>query len=508
MSRLVIVESPTKARTIAKFLGKEFKIESSYGHIRDLPKSKMGIDIEHDFEPQYVIPPDAKKRVAELKKLAKTSLEVILATDEDREGEAISWHLVQALDLDGEKTQRIVFHEITKQAIEDALKNPRKIDLKLVDAQQARRVLDRIVGYELSPFLWSKIRRGLSAGRVQSVAVRLIVEREREIEKFKAEEYWTIEAKLKKQPDPETQSFVARLHFVDGKPLKKFDIPNKQQSDKITSNLAGAKYQIADITQKETRRYPAPPFTTSTLQQEAARKLGMSAKQTMTLAQRLYETGYITYMRTDSVNLADIALTQAREVISKKYGKDYVLPEPRRYKTKSKGAQEAHEAIRPTDLTQDSELLESALERGQARLYDLIWKRTLASQMPEAIFDQTTTDISAAPSPRRSTGAPSPARGEGNKETSYIFRATGQVMKFDGFIKVYTEGRDEEETDELPEGQLPKLEKNEILDLLDLGGKQHFTVPPGRYTDASLVKALEEFGIGRPSTYEIGRAHV
>lgn len=487
MSKLVIVESPTKARTISKFLGKEFKIESSYGHIRDLPKSKMGIDIEHDFAPDYVIPPEAKKRVAELKKLAKTAPEVILATDEDREGEAISWHLVQALNLPVEKTERIVFHEITKTAIEEALKHPRKIDGNLVDAQQARRILDRLVGYELSPFLWKKVRRGLSAGRVQSVAVRLVVEREREIEKFKAEEYWSIEAQLKKEQDPETQSFIAKLHSVEGKPLKKFDVSNKAQADQIVKNLAGAEYKVLEITEKEARRFPAAPFTTSTLQQEAARKLGLSAKQTMMLAQQLYETGYITYMRTDSVNLADVALKQAQEVIAQKFGKDYTLSSPRRYKTKSKGAQEAHEAVRPTDLAQNSEILEGTLEKRQAQLYDLIWKRTIASQMPEAVFDQTTVDIEAKKLP--ATGY------------QLLFRATGQVIKFDGFIKVYTEGRDEEETDELPEGQLPKLDKNEILDLLKLGGLQHFTIPPPRYTDASLVKALEEFGIGRPSTY-------
>lgn len=493
MSSLIIVESPTKGRTISKFLGKKYRIESSYGHIRDLPKSKMGIDIEHNFEPTYVIPPTAKTRVAELKKLAKAAPEVILATDEDREGEAISWHLVEALDLPKDKLQRIVFHEITKTAIEEALKHPRKIDLKLVDAQQARRILDRLVGYELSPFLWSKVRRGLSAGRVQSVAVRLIVEREREIEKFKPEEYWSVEARLKKPEDAETQSFIARLHQIQGKPVKKFDVTDKAQADEIVKNLNGAEYKVEEITEKEARRFPAAPFTTSTLQQEAARKLGMSAKQTMMLAQQLYETGYITYMRTDSVNLADVALKQAQEVIAGRYGKDYTLAAPRRYKTKSKGAQEAHEAIRPTDLAQDSEILESALEPRQAKLYELIWKRTIASQMPEAIFDQTTVDISATPS--------SSPPYQGGEREKVVFRANGQVMKFDGFIKVYTEGHDEEETDELPEGQLPKLQKNELLDLLDLNGKQHFTVPPPRYTDATLVKTLEEYGIGRPSTY-------
>ena len=488
MSTLVIVESPTKAKTISKFLGGEYKIESSYGHIRDLPKSKMGIDIEHDFEPEYVIPKEAKKRVTDLKKLAKDAPEIILATDEDREGEAIAWHLSEALGLGNPKPQtpnpkfikRIVFHEITKQAIEDALTNPRGIDMKLVDAQQARRVLDRLVGYELSPFLWKKVKRGLSAGRVQSVALRLIVEREREIEKFKAQEYWSVEARLKKTEDDEKQAFTARLHEIDGQALKKFDLADGKQANKIVEDLKGAKYEVADIKEREARRSPAAPFTTSTLQQEAARKLGMSAKQTMMVAQQLYETGYITYMRTDSVNLAEVALKQAQEVITQKFGKKYALDQPRRYKTKSKGAQEAHEAVRPTDLLQSSEIVEGTLEKRQAQLYDLIWKRTIASQMPEAVFDQTTVDI---------------------KAKKYVFRATGQVIKFEGFIKVYTEGRDEEESEELPEGQLPKLAKSEILNLISLDGKQHFTEPPPRFGDASLVKALEEYGIGRPSTY-------
>ena len=481
MSKLVIVESPTKAKTISKFLGKDFKIESSYGHIRDLPKSKMGIDIEKNFEPEYVIPKDAQKRVTALKKLATKASSVILATDEDREGEAIAWHLEQALDLPDEKIERIVFHEITKTAIEEAIKHPRKIDGKLVDAQQARRILDRLVGYELSPFLWKKVRRGLSAGRVQSVALRLIVEREREIKKFQAQEYWTVEAKLKKSKDDDNQAFIAKLHSVDGKALQKFDLGAQKDADQIVKALKKSEFQVTDIRQKEARRFPAAPFTTSTLQQEAARKLGLSAKQTMMFAQQLYETGYITYMRTDSVNLADQALVQAQKVIAQKFGKEYGLAAPRRYKTKSKGAQEAHEAIRPSDLEKHPEEIEGTLEPRQARLYDLIWKRTLASQMAEAVFDQTAVDIQA-----------------GEK---YMFRANGQVVKFEGFIKVYTEGRDEKDEEELPEGQLPKLEKDEILKALNLGGMQHFTEPPPRYSDASLVKALEEYGIGRPSTY-------
>lgn len=485
MSKLIIVESPTKAKTISKFLRKEFKIESSFGHVRDLPVSTLGVDVENDFEPKYVIPPKAKKRVAELKKLAAKTDEIILATDEDREGEAISWHLTEALGLNKSKSQisnlkRIVFHEITKSAIENALKNPREIDMKLVDAQQARRVLDRLVGYELSPFLWKKVKRGLSAGRVQSVALRLIAEREREIAAFKTQEFWTVEARLKKDGDSDKQSFTAKLVETDGRPVKKFDLADKAAADKIIKALQGAEYQVADIRKKEARRFPAAPFTTSTLQQEAARKLGFSAKQTMMLAQDLYETGYITYMRTDSVNLSTEALNQAQEVIKTKYGAAYA-GQTRRYKTKSKGAQEAHEAIRPTDLRQHPEEIEGTLEARQARLYDLIWKRTLASQMPEAVFDQTSADITAG---------------------EHLFRATGQIMKFDGFIKVYMEGRDENgEGEELAEGELPELKKSEKLDLLSLGGVQHFTEPPPRFTDATLVKTLEEYGIGRPSTY-------
>lgn len=488
MSKLVIVESPTKAKTISKFLGKDYKIESSFGHIRDLPKTEMGVDVEHGFEPSYVIPKDKAKKVADLKKLAKTSSEIILATDEDREGEAIAWHLVQALGLNEAKSKkskiqnisRIVFHEITKSAIEEALENPRGVDMSLVDAQQARRILDRLVGYELSPFLWKKVRRGLSAGRVQSVALRLIVEREREIEKFVPQEYWTVEAKLKKNNEDANRGFVAKLHKIGSESVKKFDLSSKKDADKIVAFLENATYQVTDIQKKEARRNPAPPFTTSTLQQEASRKLGLSAKQTMMIAQSLYETGYITYMRTDSVNLAESAIAQAQNQIISKFGKEY--SSPRRYKTKAKGAQEAHEAVRPTDLSQDASVLESTLEARQAKLYDLIWKRTMASQMAEAVFDQTSVDIAAG---------------------KYTFRASGQVIKFDGFIRVYTEGRDEEEKDEdeLPEGELPALQKNEMLDLLNLAGFQHFTQPLPRYTDATLVKTLEEYGIGRPSTY-------
>lgn len=504
---LIIVESPTKARTISRFLGGQFIVEASMGHVRDLPKSKMGIDVEHDFEPTYTIPTKAKEVISKLKKEAKSAPSIILATDEDREGEAISWHLISALGLDKAKEQpkiqRIVFHEITKSAIEEALKNPRSIDLNLVDAQQARRVLDRLVGYELSPFLWRKIRYGLSAGRVQSVAVRLVVEREREIQAFKAEEYWSIEATLSKLQNEKT--FVAKLHKIGDKSVGKMDIANEGGAKKIVADLDGAAYQVVDIATKEVKRNPSAPFTTSTLQQEAARKLGFSAKQTMMIAQRLYEgvdlgeegsQGLITYMRTDSLNLAQSALQKIREVVVSHFGERYALESPRYYTNKSKGAQEAHEAIRPTDVARKPEDIKRFLDRNQYRLYDLIWKRTIACQMAPAVLEQTAVDIIA----QREEG-----RGQINHPSSpmpqpYMFRANGQTIKFDGFIKAYTEGTDEKAEDEI-EGVLPELAVQEQLKLHELVPLQHFTEPPARYTDATLIKALEAHGVGRPSTY-------
>ncbi len=483
---LVIVESPTKAKTISKFLDGKYKVEASFGHIRDLPSSKMGVDIENNFEPKYLVPPKAKKRVAELKKLAKDAPEVILAPDEDREGEAIAWHLIEALGLKKDKIKRIAFHEITKTAIQNALENPRDIDTNLVDAQQARRVLDRLVGYELSPFLWKKVRRGLSAGRVQSVAVRLIVEREQEIRKFVPQEYWSITAFFEKDG-----KFSGKLFKIDGKSLDKFEVKDEAHAKKILSDLKHNPAIVTEVVKKEVKRSPAAPFITSTLQQEAARKLGYSAKQTMMYAQQLYEgvelgdgtaTGLITYMRTDSVNLSEFALDSARTTISQKFGKDYLLDTPRKYSSKSKNAQEAHEAIRPTDLTRDPESVKEHLDRNQYRLYDLIWKRTIATQMPEAVFDATSVDIEI----------------KGDKK-QYIFRATGQTIKFDGFMKVYLEGTDDEEQEE--EGILPDLKKGDEPKVLRVEPKQHFTQPPPRYTDATLIKALEEHGIGRPSTY-------
>ncbi|MDD3887475.1 MAG: type I DNA topoisomerase [Patescibacteria group bacterium] len=483
MPKLVIVESPTKARTITRFLPKkDYIIESSYGHIRDLPKAELGVDVENNFEPKYIIPTKAKKQVSILKKETKKADSVILATDEDREGEAIAWHLVKALDLDQDKADRIVFHEITEKAILNALKKPRKINLDLVDAQQARRILDRLVGYKLSPFLWKKIRRGLSAGRVQSVAVRLIVDKEREREKFKEQEYWQIEAELKKKNAKE--SFLARLIKKDETIFKKLDIKNKEQADKIVTDLNNAEYLVSDIIKKEIRKSPTPPFTTSTLQQEASKKLGYSAKQTMMLAQQLYEginidgksTGLITYMRTDSVNLAEDALAEAKNVIEQKYSSEYSLSEPRRFKTKSKGAQEAHEAIRPTSFTRIPDEIQNSLDPKQYKLYRLIWQRALACQMQQATLDSVSVDI---------------------KAKNYTFRSNGSTVKFAGFLKVYAQDG------KLPlkEVILPELTKNEILDFVKLLPGKHMTEPPARYSEATLIKALEEQGIGRPSTY-------
>ncbi|MEK7076804.1 MAG: type I DNA topoisomerase, partial [Patescibacteria group bacterium] len=391
---LVIVESPTKAKTISKFLGPEYSVESSYGHVRDLPKSKLGIDIEKDFEPQYIIPVKARKNVSALKKLATKASEVVLATDEDREGEAIAWHLIQALGLDEPRTEnreprtvrRIVFHEITQSAIEEALKNPRSIDAHLVDAQQARRVLDRLVGYKLSPFLWKKIMRGLSAGRVQSVALRLIVEREEEIRKFKPEEYWTIRGIFKKEG--KEPNFEATLTKIGEKALEKMGIKTGDDAKKIAADLETAEFAVDSVQKKEARRNPLPPFVTSTLQQEANKRLRMSAKQTMRFAQQLYEKGFITYIRTDSVNLSKESLATARNLIESKFGKNYLLPEPRYFKTKSRLAQEAHEAIRPTNPSLAPEKV-SVEEPGARKLYDLIWRRFIASQLPQAVFDAT-----------------------------------------------------------------------------------------------------------------------
>lgn len=482
---LVIVESPTKAKTISKFLGRDYIVRSSYGHVRDLPKSKIGVDIKKKFKPTYVIPSKAEPVIEELRSIEKKAKEVVLATDEDREGEAIAWHLAEVLELDPKKAKRIVFHEITKSAIKEALENPRTIDKKLVDAQQARRILDRLVGYGLSPFLWRKIKYGLSAGRVQSVTLRLVVEREREIKNFVTQEYWTVDAELRKLEAPDTQTFKAHLIKIGPKKLDKFDIKTETEAKKIIADIGDASFIVQDVTTKEVVRNPAPPFTTSTLQQEAARKFGFSAKQTMMIAQKLYETGLITYMRTDSVNLAKSALEQARQVILEQFGKEYALDAPRFYANKSKGAQEAHEAIRPTNLARLPSTVRG--EGGGNKIYDLIWKRTLASQMAAAAINQTSADIET--------------RSKKQDANTYTFRATGQTIKFDGFIRVYTEGRDEEAADDDNESRLPDLTVDEILRLLKLLPLQHFTEPPPLYTDATLIKALESHGVGRPSTY-------
>jgi DNA topoisomerase-1 len=483
---LVIVESPTKGKTLSRFLGRDYSVKSSYGHLRDLPEKELGVDVEHNFKPKYVIPAKSRKIVKQLKESAQKADLIILATDEDREGEAIAWHILQILDSDKIKNyQRIVFHEITKKAIEKALKNPRQIDIDLVNAQQARRILDRLVGYELSPFLWKKVAKGLSAGRVQSVAVRLIVDREREIEKFKPEEYWTVAARLRKIPNTKSATeILAKLVKKDEKTIPKLGIKSKAAADKILKDLKGAEYKVIEVVSKEVQRYPAPPFTTSTLQQEAAKKLGFSAKQTMRIAQQLYEgielgsegsTGLISYHRTDSLNLSIEALKATQEFIQNKFGQNYALANPRIYKTKTKGAQEAHEAIRPTQVDREPDQIKQYLDQQQYKLYDLIWRRFIACQMAPAVLNATTVDIQA------------------NSSIRYIFRATGSVIKFDGFFRVYPT--------KLKETLLPLLTKKEILELIKLFSEQHFTQPPARYTEASLVKTLEEYGIGRPSTY-------
>jgi len=460
---LVIVESPAKAKTIEKFLGKDFKVESSYGHISDLPSKELGVDVDGDFDPKYQVSSDKKAIVKKLKELAKKAEMVWLASDEDREGEAIAWHLAESLDLDKEKTKRIVFHEITKSAIQKAVENPRQIDYDLVDAQQARRVLDRIVGYELSPVLWRKVKGGLSAGRVQSVSVRLIVEREREIQDFKAEASYRVDAEFSNE---EGQSFKAKLPK---------SITTKAEALKFLEKNANTTFKVSDLEKKPAKKSPSAPFTTSTLQQEASRKLYFSVSKTMTMAQRLYEAGLITYMRTDSVNLSNEAKQGAAKEIVDAYGKEYA--KERNYKGKSKGAQEAHEAIRPTNFSVHS----AGLDYDQTRLYELIWKRAIASQMSEAKLERTNVKINAA----------------SHKQT---FTANGEVITFDGFLKVYLEGTDDEDLEQ-QEGMLPAMKVGDILLNNSITATQRYTRAPYRFTEASLVKKLEELGIGRPSTY-------
>ncbi len=461
IKNLVIVESPAKAKTIGKFLGKDYEVKSSYGHVRDLPAKDYGVDLKNNFEPKYEISHDKKQVINELKKIAKTAETVWLATDEDREGEAISWHLAVALNLPVDKTNRIVFHEITKTAIEEAISHPRKIDMNLVDAQQARRVLDRLVGFELSPILWKKIKPALSAGRVQSVAVRLIVEREKEIRLFQSTSYYKVSA-----------LFTHNDTLVKAEIPEKFD--TKEEALHFLEKCKGAVFTIGNVETKPAKKSPAPPFTTSTLQQEASRKLGFSVSRTMVVAQQLYESGLITYMRTDSVNLSGLALNTAKEEIIKLYGKEYV--KTRQYTTKSKGAQEAHEAIRPSYISNQNIDGNDA----QKRLYDLIWKRTIASQMKDAEIERTIVNIDIS-------------------TTTEKFVAKGEVIKFDGFLKVYFESSDDDEDEN--ESMLPSMKTGDKLGFEEALALERFTKQPPRFTEASLVKKMEELGIGRPSTY-------
>jgi len=478
---LVIVESPAKAKTIGRFLGKDYKIEASVGHVRDLPKSQMGVDIEHDFEPKYITIRGKGDVINKLKKEAKNAKKVYLASDPDREGEAISWHLSKLLNIDEKEKCRITFNEITKNAVKNAIKSPRQIDMNLVDAQQARRVLDRVVGYKISPLLWRKVRKGLSAGRVQSVATRLICDREEEIEKFVPEEYWTIMAKLLQTSTKST--FDAKFYGTAG---EKMELKNEEQVKKILEELKSSKFVVKKIKTSEKKRSPAPPFTTSTLQQEASRKLGFATKKTMMLAQQLYEgveikgtgaVGLVTYIRTDSTRVSAEAQQEAINYIREKYGNEYLPGEARVYKNKS-AAQDAHEAIRPTYMSMQPDAIKDSLSKDQYKLYKLIWDRFIASQMASAVYDTVSVDISAG---------------------DYIFKANGSKVKFPGFMVLYIEGRDDETED--AEMNIPELKEGEEVSLKKMEHKQHFTQPPPRYTEATLVKALEEKGIGRPSTY-------
>ena len=480
MSKLVIVESPAKAKTIKKYLGPGYEVIASMGHVRDLPESRLSVDVKHDFKPKYEIIKGKEKLVDELKELAEKSDFIYLATDPDREGEAISWHLAYILGLDTKDQNRVTFNEITKTGVSSGMGAPRSIDLNLVNAQQARRILDRLVGYKLSPFLSQKIRRGLSGGRVQSVAVRIIVDREEEIRAFKPEEYWTIDAKF--IPKGSRKAFPAQFY---GNEEGKIKIEKKEQADQILEELKDAEYHVSKVKKGTRRRSPAPPFTTSTLQQEASRKLGFQARRTMKVAQELYEgvdiegmgaVGLITYMRTDSLRLSEDALRDAADYIKGRWGEKYLPPEPRHFKTKA-GAQDGHEAIRPTTVSLTPDQIKASLTSDQYKLYKLIWERFLACQMANCLQSTTQADITAK---------------------GYLFKASGYTVTFDGYTVLYEEGKDEEEE---AGGALPPLEKDMPLKVKEIAGSQHFTQPPARYTEASLIKALEENGIGRPSTY-------
>ena len=472
-SKLIIVESPSKATTIKKFLGSDYKVMASKGHVRDLPKSKLGVDPDKDFEVQYINIRGKASLIKELKKEAKKAGTVYLATDPDREGEAIAWHLAYLLNLPTDSLCRVTFNEITKDTVKKSIKEPRKIDMNLTDAQQARRVMDRIVGYKISPILWKKVKRGLSAGRVQSVAVKLIVDRENEIESFIPEEYWNLYATFEK----DKEEFQARLAEINN---KKIELHSKDEVDKILSDIKNSKYIVTNVKNGTRKRTPAPPFTTSTMQQEASRKINFSIKKTMQVAQTLYESGYITYMRTDSTRISEEARAAAKTLITNKYGKDYY---ENRYYKKASGAQDAHEAIRPTNIAADFGELKNKLTPDQFKLFSLIFNRFIASQMSQAIYETVSATIEA----------------NGENDT-YNFKASGQTLKFKGFMTLYVEDKDDDSTED-EENQIPKLEVNETLKKKKIESKQSFTEPPARYTEASLVKALEEKGIGRPSTY-------
>ena len=493
--KLVIVESPTKARTIGKFLGKGYTVKSSVGHIRDLLKSQLSVDVENDFTPKYRVPNEKRPLLKELKQDAAKSVEIYLATDADREGEAIAWHLMEAIEADPARTKRVVFHEITKDAIDQAFSNPREIDMNRVNAQQARRILDRLVGYKISPLLWRRVRSRTSAGRVQSVALRLINEREEEIDQFIPVEYWTIDVSLNKQPPEEvngsgsstpSETFTARLLKANGVDV---ELTNQEQTEKIVADLAQLPYQVSQVKRGQRRRNPSAPFITSTMQQEASRRLGFGTRKTMSIAQQLYEgvdlgegetVGLITYMRTDSTTISEQAQTEARRLIAEQYGDDYLPETPPQYRSSNARAQEAHEAVRPTEAWRSPAMVKTYLSRDQYRLYNLIWSRFIASQMNPALYETMRVDIDAG---------------------SYALRATGSRIIFQGFLSVYQESRDEDAASSDDKRMLPDLADGESLTLDNVLPAQHFTQPPPRYSEASLVKSLEEFGIGRPSTY-------
>ncbi len=508
---LVIVESPAKARTVGKFLGSGYTVKASVGHVRDLLRSQLSVDVEHDFAPRYRVPKEKRQIVEELKAAVKRAPEVYLATDPDREGEAIAWHLMEAAEIPPHAARRVVFHEITQQAIQEAFSHPQQIDMNRVNAQQARRILDRLVGYKLSPLLWEKVRNRTSAGRVQSVAVRLIVEREREIAAFVPEEYWSIAAELARRV-AERPAFIAKLVKIAGQVVA---LKNQAAVQPVLEELARSLYLVVDVRKGERRRKPAPPFTTSTMQQEASRRLGFTAARTMRIAQQLYEgidlgpegsVGLITYMRTDSTNVATAAQEEARAFIAARYGKAALPPAPPVYKTKAKGAQEAHEAIRPTSVMREPGTVKPFLTPEQLNLYTLIWQRFVASQMAPAIYDTMTVEVAADPTWHEATIASEAFQSTTQwerlaAEARYLLRASGSRVRVPGFLAVYEESRDEDAAPEEGEQLLPEVHVGELLDLVRLLPEQHFTQPPPRYTEATLVRALEEYGIGRPSTY-------